>query len=156
MTISLKTGNIWDTDAIMIGHGVNTKGAMASGIAVQFREKFPEMHERYMNLCKMLPPARLLGTAAIWTNDFYDGTSKFVVANLFSQENPGADAHYSFVNKSVNQAVIYAEINGFEKIALPQIGCGVGGLNWPTMLALFERFYADSPIELELWTYQRE
>lgn len=152
MTITLKTGNIFNTDAHIIGHGVNTKGAMASGIAVQFRDQYPEMHDYYKELCATLPTERLVGTAAIWTNDFYDGTGK-VIANLFSQDLPGPNAQYAWTNHALNQAVIFSKTNDFGKIALPQIGCGVGGLEWSTMKAMLEKFYADGPVDLELWTY---
>lgn len=153
MTIELKTGDIWTTESLIIGHGVNTKGAMASGIAVQFRDKFPEMHEYYQILCKALPTERLIGTAGIWANGFYEGSGP-VIANLFSQDYPGPNANYAWANKAINDAVVFAITNGFDRIALPQIGCGIGGLDWPTMLNMLEKFYSDVPVTLELWTYE--
>src|SRR3954470_10280028 len=36
-------------------HGCNCKGSMGAGIAVGFRERYPEMYEQYRALCKALP-----------------------------------------------------------------------------------------------------
>ena len=142
-----KTGNIFDTDARLIGHGVNTYGAMASGIALQFKERYPEMHDNYVDLCQKVEERYLLGTAAVWA----DGPS---IANIFSQNLPGPHANYIWAIEGIADALRYAIINGIETLALPQIGCGVGGLEWDVMKRLITGQFGDYPVDIELWTYQ--
>lgn len=52
MTFEHRVGDLFEQeDAEAIGHGVNCKGKMGSGIAVTFRDTFEEMHEKYVDLC---------------------------------------------------------------------------------------------------------
>lgn len=154
-----KEGNIFDSEADIIGHGTNTEGVMGSGIAVQFRDKFPTMHRDYVRLCRNIPNERLVGTAVLWGN--YDGEGSewgryplAYVANIFSQDLPGPHAKYEWAIKGINQVINFAIQNDLGTIALPQIGCGVGGLNWDTMLEHLDEHFADAPLVIELWTYK--
>ena len=48
--VEVKTGNVFDTDAKYICHQVNCKGKMASGVAKEVRERYPNVYWEYMNI----------------------------------------------------------------------------------------------------------
>ena len=50
--ITFKTGNIFSTDKQTIVNTINCVGVMGKGIALGFRLRYPEMFERYKDLCK--------------------------------------------------------------------------------------------------------
>lgn len=85
-----REGNIFDTDALAIGHGCNTQGFMGAGIATQFRDRFPLMYEDYRRVCHS--GVFTGGDTAAW--DLEDGR---VIYNIASQEQPGANASYDFL-----------------------------------------------------------
>ena len=48
--VEIKTGNVFDTDAKYICHQVNCKGKMASGVAKEVRERYPDAYWEYMSI----------------------------------------------------------------------------------------------------------
>ena len=50
--IALTHGNLLSAPANALVNAVNTVGVMGKGIALQFREKFPEMFRAYETACR--------------------------------------------------------------------------------------------------------
>ena len=46
-----KTGNLFDSGYHAIGHGVNCRGIMGAGIAVEFKDRFPKNYQEYVTKC---------------------------------------------------------------------------------------------------------
>src|SRR6478735_7767242 len=124
-----RNGSIWETDAKIIGHGVNTQGLMGAGIAVQFKDKFPDNYHFYRDQCTAghLKPGDFAG---------YLENEK-IIMNFASQRNPGKDARYDWLfNSLFAGAAMWSNASEDLKgkygtvIAIPEIGCGIGGLKW--------------------------
>ena len=146
----LKTGSIWSSYAGGIGHGVNTHGVMGSGIAVQFKERFPDMYQQYRRMCldDILEPGMIFPYLAGQSS----GGREMYVYNIASQDAPGPNAKYKWLLMGVCRALEHAEEVGIATIALPRIGAGVGGLDWRRVE---ERLViaADSfDVSIEVWS----
>ena len=143
-----KTGDIFTSHARGIGHGVNTQGVMGSGIAIQFRQRFPEMFEQYKVLCKnhSLTP----GTAFA-----YEAKPGLFVYNIASQIQQGANADYALLQAGVQAALVHAHRNKIKAIALPRIGSGIGGLDERQVEFILNRLTLAGPVDIELWTLAR-
>lgn len=137
-------GSLFETNAPAIGHGVNTRGLMGSGIAVLFKNKFPKMHEAYVRLCSenLFNPGETL---------VYVPHEGPVVYNMASQEFPGADARLELLASSADMAAEHADSLGFERIAIPRIGCGIGGLKWEDVRPVLEGIEKLHDLEFEVW-----
>lgn len=125
MTVEYRKGDLFaqkDVDAI--GHGVNLAGSMSGGIAVLFKEKFPEMHEDYVKQCY----EQLLELGGVFS--WFEPTNGLHVFNIATQIDPGADASLAAVEVGLINAVREAERLEISSFAIPQIGCGIGGLIW--------------------------
>ena len=140
------TGNIFTSTAPAVGHGVNCQGVMGSGIAVQFRTLFPEMFRQYKALCN----ASLLVPGEV----FPFQTENFLVYNIASQRLPGANATLEWLEEGLHAVLSDAEDRGYDRVALPQIGCGIGGLDIADVRPLIISVEAGSSMEFEFWTYQ--
>lgn len=146
--ITYREGNIFTTDMPAIGHGVNCEGVMGSGIAVSVRKLYPDVHEAYKKYCKS--PGLKGGDVFIMKSEV-DGKYIF---NLASQVKKGRHATYPLL-----EASLWAAFDGLEELevtglALPQIGCGVGGLDWDKARPMIEEVAASYPlIDVELWTF---
>lgn len=146
--ITHKTGDIFTTDLEAIGHGVNTEGAMGSGIAVTVKNLHPNVYRVYREVCKR---GGLSGGDLLVVQSETDGKYIF---NMASQEAQGRSATYDFLRESVNNALTYCIENDMPALALPQIGCGIGGLEWEKVTAILEEEQERFPnVDLELWTY---
>lgn len=148
-----RTGNLFDTDCKIIGHGVNVDGKMGAGIAAQFRDKFPRNYQNYRNDClnNMLHPGSLNGMVE----------NGVVILNFASQDRPGAHAKYKWLFGSLYDGFVLMERDeGLVKsygdtIAIPEIGCGIGGLEWPkaaVVIKTVEELF-DYKFEFEVWHY---
>lgn len=139
------TGDIFDTKAQAIGHGVNVLGVMGAGIALQFKTKFPDMYQAYAYACANggLEPG---GVYAYMYEDL-------IVYNIASQANPGADARLEWLESGLYSTAEHAWSLGLDLIALPHIGCGIGGLSLTDVAPLLLDIESYTGVEFELWTY---
>lgn len=143
---------------IIIGHGTNAYGVMGSGIAVTVREKFPFVYQAYRRLCSLYKqqPGDLGGGCHLVSEDgdfeacellsevntlcgqYALMGNPILIANIFSQIQPGKNAHIALVAEGFNSLFLLLKFVGLIKegeanyhINIPAIGCGIGGLKWP-------------------------
>lgn len=144
------TGDIFTSTAPAIGHGVNVDGVMGHGIAVEFRNRFDHMHTLYREKCangELLP-----GQVYIYQ---YSGHPERYVYNIASQDRPGRNARYDWLISGTVRALEHAQSRGLDRIALPRIGSGIGGLYLPTVQDILETLATFYEPDIELWTLPR-
>lgn len=137
-------GDVFAADADAIAHGVNTRGIMGAGIAVHFRNKYPEMHLQYADVCDRY------GFALAGTYFAYTAENGEVIYNLFTQTLPGANADYALVERSALAMLLDAERTGVKSIAIPAIGCGIGGLELHNVQWLLNAIFKNSDVKLTM------
>lgn len=145
-----RTGDVFTTEAKYIGHGVNTQGVMGAGIAKTIRDKFPHVYKEYRWLC--------MGNNLTPGNFFVYPENGKLIVNFATQAMPGPDANYDWLFTSLlrfsQQAVAKIPKNG-NLVAIPELGCGIGGLEWPTVKQTIELVEAIVPeIKYEVWHYK--
>ena len=159
--ITYKTGDLLDSGCDIICHQVNCKGVMGSGIALQIRQKYPNVFTSYERRANATPDSNwLLGTV-----DFVP-TDDFIVANLFAQDAfyPRSVRHTNYVALKncllsvKNFALAFKNTKLFNssdicRIGIPyKIGCGLGGGDWEIVKSIIEDiFEKDTVISIEIW-----
>jgi O-acetyl-ADP-ribose deacetylase (regulator of RNase III) len=120
-------GDLLKTELYQIAHGCNAQGVMGSGVAKAIREKWPEAYEFYKNTHDEVG-LRLGKTISVPTED---GTK--LIHNCITQKYYGKlDKRYvnyaalarcllTIAKKSITLPERY------QKLAIPEIGCGLGG-----------------------------
>lgn len=142
------TGNLFDSTAKHLGHGVNCRGKMGAGIAKQFRLRFPSMYWDYKNACER----GLLQPGEDWA--YYSELDKVWIHNIASQRETGPDAKYSWLFLGLSQAVRYVEMVNDDRLAIPEIGCGIGGLIWSDVKDVILEVEQNNPkVQIEVWHY---
>jgi O-acetyl-ADP-ribose deacetylase (regulator of RNase III) len=122
------------------GHGCNCAGAMGAGIAVEFKRRFPRMFDEYRVRCA--DGRFALGDVFVWNE------GDVTVYNLGTQEHWRKKAQLAALSKAVTRMVSLAEKGGIERVALPRIGAGLGGLDWPKVRAVLKEAGDASQVEL--------
>lgn len=75
----IELGNIFSLNGIWnYAHGCNCAGAMGKGIALQFKEKYPQMYLKYKKLCK----DGLFSLGDVFVHDYGNG----IIFNLGTQK----------------------------------------------------------------------
>lgn len=82
------SGDLFTSDAPVLGHGINCRGAMRAGIALEFSSRYPDMYEQYKKEC--LKDNIRPGKTWFWVPS--EGPT---IANIASQWRPGANARYN-------------------------------------------------------------
>jgi O-acetyl-ADP-ribose deacetylase (regulator of RNase III) len=140
MTYTETTGDLFELGLPAIGHGCNTAGSMAGGIARDVRRRWPECYREYAKRCRAgrFP----LGGFHAWEGD------GIVVYNLATQVRPGRDARLAAIREAVTAALDDAHGRGIDRLGLPRIGAGIGGLEWADVRRILLEVAEHSPVEL--------
>lgn len=116
----------------LIVHQVNCKAKMGSGLALQIRNKYPEVYDRYIKD----PP--FLGTVQI-----VYVTDELAVVNLAGQYDYGRDKQhtdYVAVERAMLQLSRMHIGENDTNIYIPfNMGCGLGGGDWKIYSAIIEK-----------------
>jgi O-acetyl-ADP-ribose deacetylase (regulator of RNase III) len=116
-------GDIFASGLHAFAQGCNCAGAMDAGVAVAFKKRFPAMVEEYQARCA---DGRFrLGDVFLWS----DGEN--TVFNLGIQEHWKKKATLAALTRALKKTVELATSGGIDKIGVPRIGTGLGGLEWP-------------------------
>lgn len=134
--ITYAKGDIFATEVDAYAHGCNCVGKMGAGIAVEFRKRWPDMYQDYARLCDEghLSPGDVFG----WLN------TRPRVFNLMTQPGVryGQGATVEAIETSMKEMFWLARAEGIKSIAMPIIGCGLGGLDWETQVKpVVNKFY---------------
>ena len=141
--IILKEGNIFDYEHQSLAQGINLRGKMDAGIAVKFKQKYPEMHELYLDMCRkdLLKPGDIF---------FYHSDTKPSVFNLVTQRNlKGAKQEY--LEQAVQRMFVKSMEEGITDIAMPEIGCGRGGLSVDCLKKNLNLYFGESNINITIY-----
>lgn len=141
------TGDLLTLELPAIGHGCNTAGSMAGGIARQVQKRWPELYAEYAQRCRT-------GQFPLGSFHAFDVGHKLVY-NLATQVRPGADARLDAVEAAVAAALSDLAERGIAVLGLPRLGAGIGGLPWPDVEATLRRLSMDSPVHLLVVTQPR-
>lgn len=148
--IGYQEGDLFEAGIPVLAQGVNLAGIMGSGIAVEFRRRWPEMYAEYRELCRA---GKLeLGRFHQWTAPDQSVT----VFNLAIQPEPGPCATLGAVRESAVRMLFEAEDRGIPAVAVPRIGCGLGGLDWADVNAALMTVAAGGPVRLVVVTLPEE
>ncbi len=124
MTVTHKTGDLLQATEPAIAHGVNCHGVMGAGVARAIRAAYgEEMFDEYRFACRdgeLLP-----GGVHTWLE-----IPRPLLLNVASQEKPGADARIGWLAAGMLEAMRIVKLYRADSVAVPRIGCGIGGLTW--------------------------
>lgn len=146
MTFKIIEGDLFDPshNFSALAQGVNCQGVMGAGIAVEFKNRFPEMYTNYQIRCHQFKDA-LAGLTHIYVN--YDEPH---IYNMFSQIMPGRNADIFLLRSSAIAVLMDAESTNIQSVGLPWIGAGIGGLEKHNVQAIFEYVFNDSDVDFVL------
>ncbi len=136
--IELKQGDILHADAEALVNTVNCVGVMGRGVALQFRNAFPENYKVYKATCdsRELRPGKLLTfDRATWENPRY-------IINFPTKDHWRGKSQIAYIEQGLEALVAEVKRLGIRSIALPPLGCGLGGLNWNDVKPRIETAFA--------------
>lgn len=139
--ITLRQGNLIATDAEALVNTVNCEGFMGKGIALQFKKAFPENFKAYARACRTgeVRPGRMFVFA---TGSMMN--PKYII-NFPTKRKWREKSRIEDIQSGLNALVEEVRRLKVSSIAVPPLGCGLGGLKWGTVKPLIEDAFADLP-----------
>lgn len=137
MTIISTKGDLLkqqDVDAIV--NTVNCVGVMGKGIALQFKKKWPDNFKAYAAACKNKEVT--LGQMFIFELGAL-ATPRYIV-NFPTKDHWRSSSKIEDIEVGLQSLVEDIRRYDIRSIAIPPLGCGLGGLPWPDVKALIVRY----------------
>lgn len=143
--IRFTKGNLMTSNAEALVNTVNTVGVMGKGIALQFKEEFPENFTAYANACRSgeLVP----GTLLITKEKNRAGVEKTII-NFPTKKHWKNLSRYEYIEDGLAELVNAIEKYKIKSIAIPPLGCGNGGLKWEAVKGMMENALKDVDIDI--------
>ena len=124
--LEYKTGDILSEDADALVNTVNCVGVMGRGIALQFKNAFPENFDAYAKACKRqeVQPGRLFV--------FHTGrlTNPRYIINFPTKRHWRGKSRMEDIQSGLEALQEVIRERNIRSIAIPPLGTGLGGLNW--------------------------
>ena len=137
-TINTK-GDLLHTDGIRaFAHGCDVGGAMASGLSLAFKKRWPAMHEAFSKRAAEQPLR--VGDLVAWT----DGTD--TVYSLVLQDAPEKPAKMASLERATQALITRAIADERLEIAMGRIGAGPAGLDWTRVKKMFVEVTDGTPV----------
>lgn len=135
--ISFKVGNILDAEVDAMVNTVNCVGIMGRGIALQFKNMFPDNFKAYAQACnrKEVQPGRMF---VFETGEF----SPRYIVNFPTKRHWKGKSRIEDIDAGLLDLVHVVRQLRIRSIAVPALGSGLGGLDWkivrPRIIRAFE------------------
>lgn len=139
--IELVRGDILTADVEAVVNTVNCVGVMGRGIALQMKNAFPENFRVYEAACErgQVEPGRMF---VFETGQF---TNPRYVINFPTKRHWRGKSRLADIESGLQALVAEIRRLGIRSVAVPPLGCGLGGLDWAVVRPRIESALAELP-----------
>jgi O-acetyl-ADP-ribose deacetylase (regulator of RNase III) len=139
--IELTQGNLLKADVEALVNTVNTVGYMGKGIALQFKQAFPGNFAAYARACAH-------GEVKIGRMFIYETGTLYnprYIINFPTKAHWRGKSQLAYIEQGLVALIDEVKQRGIKSIAVPPLGCGLGGLDWAIVRPLIEQAFAATP-----------
>lgn len=147
--IHYKTGNLLDSEAEALVNTVNTVGVMGKGIALQFKNMFPNNFKLYSKACKN---KEVKVGQLLFTEEEALLTGKKIIINFPTKTNWRLPSDYQYIEVGLTELVKVIKEKNIKSIAIPPLGSGNGGLDWNKVKQILEKHLSD--VDCDIYIYE--
>jgi len=142
VAITWKRGNLLEDDAQCLVNCVNCVGVAGAGIALAFKERFPENYEDYKIQCvkKLLRPGMVL----------LHSTGQRTILNAATKDHWRDPSRMSWILDIAESLFWYLRDNKVS-MAIPALGCGRGGLKWREVKPFIKQYLGDINADVRVY-----
>ncbi len=146
MSLDIIKGNLFTSNCQTLVNTVNCVGVMGAGIALEFRLRYPQMYERYVEICN----SQLLDIGKLW---LYKSEHRWVL-NFPTKKNWKRASKIEFLQLGLQKFVDTYKDKGITSIAFPLLGTLNGGIAENESLQVMTKYlYKCDDINVEIYIY---
>jgi O-acetyl-ADP-ribose deacetylase (regulator of RNase III) len=139
--IEYTQGNLLEADVEAVVNTVNTVGVMGKGIALMFKERHPANFKAYKAACKAREVE--VGKLFVTASDELGGPRWII--NFPTKQHWRNPTKPEWVQEGLKALREFITENQIRSIAVPPLGCGNGGLDWPVVREWIDASLRDLP-----------
>lgn len=137
--IRFTQGNLLEASVEAVVNTVNTVGVMGKGIALMFKERFPENTKAYETACK----AEEVRVGSMFVTPGVELGGPRWIINFPTKQHWRNPTKLEWVETGLSALKEEITRRGIRSIALPPLGCGNGGLDWSDVRPMIEDALGD-------------
>jgi O-acetyl-ADP-ribose deacetylase (regulator of RNase III) len=135
-----------DTDALV--NTVNTVGVSGKGIALMFKEAYPDNFRAYEAACK----ADRLVPGGLFITERHDMLGPRFIVNFATKKHWRHPSRLEWISHGLTALKQEVAHRGIRSVAIPPLGAGNGGLDWRDVKPLIAEVLAD--IDCDVVVYE--
>lgn len=139
--VELAHGDLFQADAEALVNAVNCVGVMGRGIALQFRTAFGENYVAYKAMCDR----GALQPGTLFVHDMNRLVNPRYIINLPTKRHWQDKSRIEDIEAGLAALAAEVRARSIRSLAVPRLGCGLGGLDWQVVRPLIEQTFVDLP-----------
>ncbi|MFD2112030.1 macro domain-containing protein [Thiorhodococcus fuscus] len=132
--IRFTTGNLLEARAEALVNTVNTVGVMGKGIALMFKERFDQNYRLYAAACK----AKEVRTGKMFVTEVQELDGPRWIVNFPTKQHWRSPSKLEWIVEGLQDLRRFLIEERVQSVAIPPLGAGNGGLEWPLVRAQIE------------------
>lgn len=142
------TGNILESEAEVLVNPVNCMGVMGKGLALAFKERYPKNFTTYQKDCQ----TRIVQIGLMYVTETNEPGPRYIV-NFPTKIHWKDGSNYAYIQEGLIDLIRCLEELGATSVAIPRLGCGLGGLDWTVVRRMISDTLS-SMHDIEIIVYQ--
>lgn len=135
--------SIFDSHAEGLVNPVNALGVSGAGLALQFAERYPDACQRYKAACY----SGVLTAGKVYVERTVLHPRKLIFF-LATKDDWRGPSRLEWIESGLRDLVGKARLYDCKSIAVPAIGCGLGGLEWKDVRELIEKILGATDLDV--------
>lgn len=145
MSLKIITGNIFTSKCQTIVNTINCVGVMGAGIALEYRLRYPQMYEKYIELCD----DNKIDIGLLW---IYKSPQRWIL-NFPTKKHWKYPSKKEYLYEGLEKFVSTYKEKGIKSIAFPLLGADKGGLAQEESLSIIRKYLEPLDIDIEIYRY---
>jgi len=145
MSIDIIKGNIFTSNCQVLVNTVNCVGVMGAGIALECRLRYPDMFQKYVQLCE----EKKIDIGKLW---IYKSPDKWIL-NFPTKKHWKFPSKKEYLQAGLDKFCKTYKDRGIKSIAFPLLGADKGGIHPDVSLKIIQSYLNDLDIKIEVYKY---
>jgi len=141
-------GNIFNSKCQTLVNTVNCVGVMGAGIAFEMRLRYPEMFQRYKELCDL----KIFNIGKLW---LYKSDVNHWILNFPTKRDWKYPSKIEYIEKGLQKFIESYKKHKINSIAFPLLGASHGKLKEGQVIELMRQYLSSIDIPVEVYLYSK-
>ena len=146
--ITFTKGDLFESRAEALVNAVNCVGVMGKGIALQFKQRFPENFSLYADACLF----REVQIGKMFVTQPTDPSLPRWIINFPTKKHWSNPSKLEWIEDGLKDLRRFLIEQKVQSVAIPALGAGLGGLDWKDVRRLIDKELAG--LETEIMVYE--